>query len=75
MEVDWNPSRDAEPTIDDAVEWAETARDFCGLARDAILGPDAGQVIGAAPADRRGQQVRLRASSGQADPRRWRCRR
>ena len=36
-EVDWNPSRDAEPTIDDAVEWAETARDFCGLARDAIV--------------------------------------
>ena len=36
-EVDWNPSRDAEPTIDDAAEWAETARDFCGLARDAIV--------------------------------------
>ena len=36
-EVDWNPSRDAEPTVDDAAEWAETARDFCGLARDAIV--------------------------------------
>ena len=36
-EVDWNPSRNAEPTIDDAAEWAETARDFCGLARDAIV--------------------------------------
>ena len=36
-EVDWNPSRDAEPTIDDAAEWAETALDFCGLARAAIV--------------------------------------
>ena len=36
-EVDWNPGRDAEPTLDDAAEWAETARDFCGLARDAIV--------------------------------------
>lgn len=36
-EVDWNPSRDTEPTIDDAAEWAETARDFCGLARAAIV--------------------------------------
>ena len=35
-EVDWTPDRDAEPTIDDAAEWAETARDFCGLAREAI---------------------------------------
>ena len=35
-EVDWNPDRDAEPTIDDAAGWAETARGFCGLARDAI---------------------------------------
>ena len=36
-EVDWNPNRDAQPTIDGAAEWAETARDFCGLARDAIV--------------------------------------
>jgi len=36
-EVDWNPSRDTEPTIEDAAEWAETARAFCGLARDAIV--------------------------------------
>ena len=36
-EVDWNSRRDAEPTIDDAAEWAETARDFCGLARGAIV--------------------------------------
>ena len=36
-EVDWNPSRDGEPTVDDAAEWAETARDFCGLARGAIV--------------------------------------
>ena len=35
-EVDWNPDRAAEPTIDDAAGWAGTARDFCGLARDAI---------------------------------------
>ena len=35
-EVDWNPDRDAEPTIDAAAGWAETARDFCGLAREAI---------------------------------------
>ena len=36
-EVDWNPGRDAEPTIDDDAEWAETARGFCGLARAAIV--------------------------------------
>ena len=36
-EVDWNPGRDAEPTLEDAAEWAETARDFCGLARAAIV--------------------------------------
>ena len=36
-EVDWNPGGDAEPTIDDAAGWAETARDFCGLARAAIV--------------------------------------
>jgi len=39
-EVDWHPSRDAEPTLDDAAEWAETARDFCGLARAAIVADD-----------------------------------
>ena len=37
VEVDWNPSRDTQPTIEDAAQWAETARDFCGLARDAIV--------------------------------------
>ena len=36
-EVDWSPGRDAEPVLDDAAEWAETARHFCGLARDAIV--------------------------------------
>lgn len=36
-EVDWNPRTDAEPTIADAAGWAETAREFCGLARDAIV--------------------------------------
>ena len=36
-EVDWNPGRDAEPRLGDAAEWAETARDFCGLARAAIV--------------------------------------
>ena len=35
-EVDWRPGADAEATADDAVEWAETAREFCALARDAI---------------------------------------
>ena len=35
-EVDWHPGADAQPTVDDAVEWAETAREFCALARDAI---------------------------------------
>ena len=35
-EVDWRPGVDGEPTVDDAVEWAETAREFCALARDAI---------------------------------------
>ena len=35
-EVDWLPGGDAEPTVDDAVEWAETAREFCALARDAL---------------------------------------
>ena len=36
-EVDWNPGRDAVPTLDGAVEWTETAREFCGLARAAIV--------------------------------------
>ena len=36
-EVDWNPGTEAEPTIHDAAEWAETARDFCGLARATIV--------------------------------------
>ena len=35
-EVDWRPGGDAEPTVDDAAGWAETAREFCRLARDAI---------------------------------------
>ena len=35
-EVDWRPGGDAEPTVGDAVEWAETAREFCALARDAL---------------------------------------
>ncbi len=35
-EVDWTPDRDDETTIDDAAGWAETARDFCRLAREAI---------------------------------------
>ncbi len=35
-EVDWQRGGDAEPTVDDAAEWAETAREFCALARDAI---------------------------------------
>ena len=35
-EVDWSPCADAESTIDDAAGWAGTAREFCGLAREAI---------------------------------------
>ena len=35
-EVDWHPGGDAEPTVDDAAEWAETAHEFSALARDAI---------------------------------------
>ena len=35
-EVDWHPGGDAQPTVDDAAEWAETAREFCALTRDAI---------------------------------------
>ena len=35
-EVDWHPDRDAEPTVDDAAEWAETARDLHALARGAV---------------------------------------
>ena len=36
-EVDWHPGGDAEPTVDDAAEWAETAQEFSALARDAIV--------------------------------------
>ena len=39
-EVDWRPGADPEPTVDNAVEWAETAREFCALARDAIATDD-----------------------------------
>ena len=35
-EVDWQPDGDADPTVDAAAEWAETAREFTALARDAI---------------------------------------
>ena len=35
-EVNWRPDTYAEPTVDDADGWAETAREFCALARDAI---------------------------------------
>ena len=35
-EVEWGPGRDAEPTVEDAAAWAETAREFCALAREAI---------------------------------------
>ena len=35
-EIDWHPGGDPEPTVDDAAGWAETAREFCRLARDAI---------------------------------------
>ena len=35
-EVDWQRGGDAEPTVDDAAEWTEAAREFCALARDAI---------------------------------------
>ena len=35
-EFDWRPGVDAPPTVDDAVKCAETAREFCALARDAI---------------------------------------
>ena len=32
----WHPDTYTEPTADDAAAWAETAREFCNLARDAI---------------------------------------
>ena len=35
-EVDWRPETYAEPTADDAAAWAETAQEFCTLARDGI---------------------------------------
>ena len=35
-EVDWRPDTYAEPTADDAAALADTAREFCALARDAI---------------------------------------
>ena len=35
-EVDWHPDRDTQPTVDDAIQWAQTARDFHGLARRAV---------------------------------------
>ena len=35
-EVDWHPERDTQPTVDDAIQWARTARDFHELARRAV---------------------------------------
>ena len=35
-EVEWRPGTYAEPTADDAAAGAETAREFCALARDEI---------------------------------------
>ena len=35
-EVEWRPDTYAEPTTDDAAALAETAREFCALARDSI---------------------------------------
>ena len=35
-EVEWRPETYAEPTAGDAAAWAETAREFCALARDAV---------------------------------------
>ena len=49
-EVDWRPDTYAEPTADDAAAWAETAREFCALARDAI----AAAGIDVDPADEAG---------------------
>ena len=43
-------TRTAEPTADDAAAWAETAREFCALARDAI----AAAGIDVDPADEAG---------------------
>lgn len=49
-EVEWRPDTYAEPTADDATAWAETAREFCGLARDAV----AAAGIDVDPADEAG---------------------
>ena len=36
-EVNWHPGRgDDKPTIEDAAQWAETARKYCKLAHEAI---------------------------------------
>ena len=35
-EVEWEPGRNAEATVDDAEEWGETAHDFYALAGDAV---------------------------------------
>lgn len=35
-EFDWGAGGDAELTVEDAAGWAGTAREFCGLAREAI---------------------------------------
>ena len=49
-EVDWRPNTYAVPTADNAAAWAETAREFCALARDAI----AAAGIDVDPADEAG---------------------
>ena len=49
-EVEWRPDTYAEPTADDAAALAETAREFCALARDAI----AAAGIDVDPADEAG---------------------
>ena len=49
-EVEWRPDRCSEPTVDDAAGWAETARVFCALARNAI--PAAG--VDSDPPDKAG---------------------
>ena len=46
----WRPDTYAEPTADDAAAWAETAQEFCALARDAI----AAAGIDVDPADEAG---------------------
>ncbi len=54
-EVDWQPGGDGEPTVDDAAGWAETAREFRRLARDAIAadGIDLDRPDEAAPRENR----------------------